>query len=91
MTESNRAVLETRERVLQLLSSDEIGKVSTIEVASSLAEGEEFLDLGHLDRGVQRAGTGPVVAMGQVLPRKGVSGATWGRILTELGSRTTAP
>jgi hypothetical protein len=37
------------------LSNDEIAKASTAESASVLTEGAEYLDLEHLNRGVQRA------------------------------------
>lgn len=45
----------TRERVLNLLSDDEIARVSTAESGPRLEYGEECLDLEALERGVQRA------------------------------------
>ena len=44
-----------RESVLKLLSDDEVASVSTAEAAARLLDGEEYLDLGQLDRGVQQA------------------------------------
>jgi hypothetical protein len=73
-----------RENVLKLLSDDEVASVSTAETATRLLDGEEYLDLEELERGVQQAKkAGP--AMGRVLPRKAVHKDTWSKILTLLG------
>ena len=72
-----------RERVLTLLSDDEVASVSTAETATRLLDGEEYLDLEQLERGVQQAKiAGPV--MGRVLPRRAVHKDTWSKILTHL-------
>ena len=71
----------TRESILRLLSDDEVASVSTAETATRLLDGEEYLDLEELERGVQQARkTGPT--MGRVLPRKAVHKDTWSKILT---------
>ena len=73
-----------RESVLKLLSDDEVASVSTAETATRLLDGEEYLDLEELERGVQQARkAGP--AMGHVLPRRAVHKDTWSKILTALG------
>ena len=76
-------------QLLKLLSDEENAKVSTAESASRLAEGQEYLDLEHVDQGVQRAKA--TTTMGHVLPRSAVSDETWRRILTQLagGPRMT--
>ncbi len=84
MTESKRAEHVARESILKLLSNEEIARVSTAESASRLREGEEYLDLEHLDQGVQRAQSATKVAMGQVLPRSAVGVETWSKILAQL-------
>ena len=66
MTVSKRAELVVRETILKMLSSEEVARVSTAESASRLSEGEEYLDLEHLDQGVQRAQAATKVPMGQV-------------------------
>ena len=70
----------TRERILKLLSDEEVASVSRAETAECLGDGDEYLDLQHLDRGVRRAGkmTAP---MGRVLPRKSVKDRTWLKII----------
>jgi hypothetical protein len=79
----------TRDQILKLLSDDEVASVSTAETAIRLADGEAFLDLEQLDRGVQRAkGTGP--DMGRVLPKKAVHPDTWNKILAALTSLRSA-
>jgi hypothetical protein len=73
----------TRDSILKLLSDDEIASVSTAETATRMAEGDEYLDLEHLDRGVRRADSGRI-PMGDLLAKKAVAEATWTRILTQL-------
>ncbi len=84
MTESKRAEHIVRETVLKMLSSEEIARVSTAEAASQLIEGDEYLDLRHLDHGVQRAQSAIKVPMGQVLPRGAIRPETWDKILAQL-------
>lgn len=90
MTDAQRAEHVSRDTILKLLSNEEIARVSTAEAASALAEGEEYLDLEHLDQGVERAKASTKVTMGQVLPRSAVREETWRKILAQLsgGTRT---
>jgi hypothetical protein len=74
----------TRDNILKLLSNEEIAKVSTAEAASRLTEGGEYLDLEHLDQGVQRAKPASKVTMGHVLPRSAVCNETWSKIVAHL-------
>jgi hypothetical protein len=83
-----RAENVVREGVLKLLSDDEVAKVSTAEAAVRLLDGEEYLDLEHLDQGVQRA-TGAATTMRGVLPRRTVHKDTWSQILAQLGLTPT--
>ena len=84
MTSDMRSENIVRENVLKLLSDDEVASVSTAEAATRLLDGEEYVDLEQLERGVQQARkAGP--AMGRVLPRRAVHKDTWGKILTLLG------
>jgi hypothetical protein len=76
----------TRDGILKLLSDAEIAKLSTAEMAASLAAGDEYLDLERLGQGVQRA-NGKPTPMGRVLPRKSIQAVTWSSILAQL----TAP
>ena len=84
MTATQRAVYVTRETVLQLLSNEEIAKVATAETAAELFEGDEYLDLEHLDQGVRRADPATKVTMGHVVPRSAVSAENWSKILAQL-------
>jgi hypothetical protein len=85
MTDAKRAEQVTRDTILNLLSDEENAKVSTAEAASRLAEGEEYLDLEHLDQGVQRAKPATAKAtMGHVLPRSAVRDETWNELLAQL-------
>jgi hypothetical protein len=84
MTNSKRAEQVARDNILKLLSNEEIAKVSTAEAASGLTEGGEYLDLEHLDQGVQHAKLASKVTMGHVLPRSAVCNETWSKILAQL-------
>ena len=84
MTDAKRAEQVARDTILKLLSDEENARVSTGEAASRLTEGAEYLDLQHLDRGVQHAG----ITMGHVLPRSAVSDQTWNKILAHLDGAT---
>lgn len=88
MNNDKRNELVTRDTIIELLSDNEIGSVSTAETALRLAEGEEYLDLEHLDQGVRKA-HGTSATMGEVLPRKAVQEATWTKILKKLPAHKT--
>ena len=75
---------EIRDTILGLLSDEETARVSTAEGVSGLTEGAEYLDLEHLDQGVQRAKAAVAVTMGHVLPRSAVRVETWRKILSQL-------
>jgi len=79
----------TRENVLKLLSDGEVASVSTAETALRLLDGEEYLDLEHLDRGVQKTGKSPTVMAG-VLPRRTVHKDTWEKIVALLAKPRSA-
>jgi hypothetical protein len=83
-----RAAYATRDSILKLLSDEEVARVSTAETATRLSDGDEYLDLEHLDQGVRRAG-GTVAPMGRVLPRNAVHTNTWSKILTQLAAPRT--
>jgi hypothetical protein len=87
MKVSKRVEHVVRETVLKMLSSEEIARVSTAEAGSRLIEGEEYLDLEHLDQGVPRAPAATKAAMGQVLPRAAIRPDTWDKILARLAGR----
>jgi hypothetical protein len=85
MTVSDRADQLTRETILKLLSDEENAKVSTAEGAASLPEGEEFVDLEHLDQGVQTATASMTKERaGHIVPRSAVHDVTWSKILAQL-------
>ena len=83
MKPEERADYVTRNSILKLLSDEEVAKVSTAEAAARLGDGDEYIDLEHIDQGVRRAGAA-ATPMGRVLPRKAVHASTWTKILTHL-------
>ena len=76
----------TRDAILKLLSDEEIGRVSALEAGPPLVEGDEYLDLLHLDEGVRQVHPTTKVAIHQVLPRSAVRDETWTKICSRLGS-----
>ena len=74
----------TRDGVMKLLSDDEAASVSNAESAAHLDEGDEYLDLEHLDEGVRKADS-LIIDMGRVLPRKAIHEVTWSKILAVVG------
>jgi phosphoserine aminotransferase len=84
MTVAERTEYVTRDTIMKLLSDEEIAKVSNAETAYALVEESEYLDLEHLDKGVQRAQSGMQVSIGNALPRTAVSQDTWDKLLAQL-------
>ena len=84
MTHVTRNALVARDTILKLLSNAETAKVSSAEGATGLADGAEYLDLEHIDQGIQRANASTKVVMGHVVPRSAVSDGTWNKILAQL-------
>ena len=89
MTDPKRAEHVARETILKLLSNEEIARVSTAEGASRLTDGEEYLDLEHLDQGIQRAQDATKVKMGHILSRSAVRDETWRKIRAQLAAGTS--
>ena len=86
MTDAKLTEHVTRETILNLLSNAETAKVSNAEGAAALTVGDDFVDLEHLDQGVQRANASTKVVMGHVLPRSAVSQETWSKIMAQLAN-----
>ena len=83
MNNDTRTEHVTRESILMLLSDDEVASVSTAETAAHPLDGEEYLDLEDLDRGV-RSARGTPLPMGRLLLRRAVHANTWKKILEQL-------
>lgn len=84
MTSPMRSELVSRDSVLKLLTNEETARVSMAETKSGLADGADYIDLDHLDKGVQRAGAAVPVAMSDIVPRTAVGNETWTKILAHL-------
>lgn len=82
MNQHTRGRYVTRETILDLLSDDETAKVSNAE-SGPLAEGDEYVDLAAIEKGVQRT-DGVAVPVGQVVPRKAVLDRTWRAIMQRI-------
>jgi hypothetical protein len=78
---------ETRDRVLKLLSADEVTRLRTKKAISGLADGDEYIDLAAPENGVRTVHGAMQLTMGQVLARKAVSAETWAKISRRFGTR----
>ncbi len=87
MPNDKRATYVTRDAILKLLSDDEVSAVSEAETAPKLSEGDEYVDLAQLDRGVRTAGA-DALNMSRVLPKKSVQATTWSKILKQMKPST---
>lgn len=74
-----------KSRILQLLSDDDVARVSRAESEPRLNDGDEYLDLERLEQGVRRA-AGASPSASHLLPRKTVRENTWRMILTQLAT-----
>ena len=83
MNSDKKTSLITRDALLKLLSDDEVASVSSAETAGQLADGDEYLDLANLDRGVRKAKSKNTLSS-RVLPKKAVHAKTWDKILAQL-------
>ena len=86
MSGSTRDELSARNSIMMLLTDEENIRVTTAEAGASLADGSEFVDLEHLERGIQRAPGASPLAMQNVIPRSAVGNDTWNKIVTHLSS-----
>lgn len=75
----------TREDLLKILSDEEVVCVNQAKAGTLVANGDEFIDLTEIDRGVQRAGEAQSTK--DVLPRKAVHENTWRKIVANLTAR----
>jgi VIT1/CCC1 family predicted Fe2+/Mn2+ transporter len=85
MKSDKRSEYVTRDTILNLLSDDEVASVIAAETASHLADGDEYLDLEQLNRGVQQASE-TTAPMGRILSRRAVHEKTWNTILAHLAA-----
>jgi hypothetical protein len=89
MKNDKRTEYLTRESILSLLSDAEVALVSTAETEPRLLEGDEYLDLEHLDLGVRRA-RGLTSPTGSLLPKKAVHNETWSKIVRQLPAASSS-
>jgi hypothetical protein len=83
MTTENHTNLVTRDIILNLLSDTDVARVTHAETASSLADGDQYIDLAHLAQGVQHADD-TSTPMNHILPRNSVDKKTWNAIMKEV-------
>ena len=88
MKSDTRDMFTSRETILKLLSDEENARVSMSETIA-LSEGDEYIDLTRIDKGVLRA-DGMATPIGHVLPKKAVQDRTWSKILEQMNKPHSA-
>ena len=78
---------KTRDALLKLLSDDEVGRVSTVEGAPRLVDGDEYIDLDHPELGPQRVVAHSKLAMNDIIPRSAVRDVTWTTLCARCAKR----
>lgn len=81
-------VLLDKEHILALLTDEETARVSNVEADYRLTHGDEYVDLDHLDAGLQHA-RGTVGSLGTLVTKKSVHRDTWSRIVAGLPPTTS--
>ena len=92
MNNQKRSEYFTRDSIMELLSDDEIAKVTAAESANSLVDGDEYIDLEQLDQGVRTVmGGTAAIAVGRVVAKKAILKRTWDHVVAQLASRRIVP
>jgi hypothetical protein len=92
MNNEKRSGYFSRDSIMDLLSDDEIARVTTAETTGALVVGDEYIDLEQLDQGVRIAiGGATPIPMGRVVARKVIQHETWSDIVAQLASCRIAP
>lgn len=81
------SIRASRDSVCSLLTAPERASVSD-GASTRLTQGEEYVDLLHIDRGVCRA-VATTTVTGQVVARRAVHADSWRRVLAHLVSART--
>ncbi len=92
MNNEKRSEYFTRDSIMELLSDDEIARVTADESAASLVDGDEYIDLEQLDQGVRTVmGGTAAIAVGRVVAKKAIQQSTWDHVVARLASRRIVP
>jgi hypothetical protein len=83
MSNTGYTAAVTRDAILNLLTDAETAKVSNLEDGKGLKEGDVYIDLDDLAKGVQKGASENLI--GHALPRSAVSAETWTKIVAQLG------
>jgi hypothetical protein len=76
--------LVRREDILNILSDAELEKVTSMEEPLKLQEGDEYIDLGHIDRGIQEVHAKSNINVGNIIPHSAVKEETWKKIIKKI-------
>lgn len=85
MKTDKRSAYVTRDSILQLLSDDEVAKVSNAETTEHLTAGDEYIDLEQLALGVRKA-TDDKIPAKNTLVKRAVHQDTWRKVIAQLAA-----
>ncbi len=80
------ATMATKQEILDLLDDNEVARVARAEEEVDLADGDEYVDLDHLDDGIQHVKGRTRKSIHSILPKSMVSEKTWQQIQSTLSS-----
>jgi hypothetical protein len=84
MESNNKKEYITRQEILDMLSDEEVTKVAIEEEPSHFFEGDEYIDLENLEKGVQKFSAALKKNSNNILAHGAVSDETWGKIIEKL-------
>jgi hypothetical protein len=84
MSSTRKETQITREKILNLLSDEEIARISMAETRRP-ASGEDYIDLERPEDGVRKVDGSEPARPGDILPRSAVREQTWTAILAQIG------
>ena len=77
MTKTPVELAQLREQVLALLSETELGKVAKAEDNTTIPAGVRYLDLKHLETGIQTGANPSVLTAHDAILKTSVRSETW--------------
>lgn len=73
-----------RRQVVELLSEAEAARLEKVLSTGILQDNEEYIEVDHVSRGVQRAGPGMLLGRSRLILRRALDADTWSQLVTLL-------
>ena len=73
-----------RRQVVELLSEADAARLEKVLSIGILEDGEEYIEVDHVSRGVQRAHTGMLLGRSRLILRRALDPDTWSQLVALL-------